>query len=232
MKQYEQIIKMMEQLGGSATLGRLNQTIDISQWKTKTPYASIRRIVQDKNFFFKIHHGLWALNSHKEKFVHFKNSLKEKEFSHSYYQGLLLELGTVKKFETFVPQQDKNKNFLDSTLAEKRTLNEIYNFGYKEIVKRASTIDVLWFNRRKMPTYAFEIETTTNFTEAFSRYFALQDFHIEFCIIADKGREKEYKDKLQRNEFSSIKKRVKFMNTEKLSDWHSKTMELQKLGID
>ena len=46
------------------------------------------------------------------------------------------------------------------------------------------------FNRRKMPTYAFEIETTTNFTEAFSRYFALQDFHIEFCIIADKGREK------------------------------------------
>ena len=61
MKQYEQIIKMMEQLGGSATLGRLNQTIDISQWKTKTPYASIRRIVQDKNFFFQ--NKTWIMGS-------------------------------------------------------------------------------------------------------------------------------------------------------------------------
>ena len=82
--------------------------------------------MESKKFYFlsccgtKVSNFFTVLNSHKEKFVHFKNSLKEKEFSHSYYQGLLLELGTVKKFETFVPQQDKNKNFLDSTLAEKK----------------------------------------------------------------------------------------------------------------
>ncbi len=232
MKQYEQVIKIMEQLGGSATLRRLNQTVDISQWSTKTPYASIRRIVQDEKFFFSIRPGLWALNSHKEKFTISKDPVKEKEFSHSYYQGLLLELGEIKKFETFVPQQDKNKIFLDTTLAKTRTLDKIYDFGYEKIVKRASFIDVLWFNDRKMPERAFEVEISTNFSESFSRYVALQDFNIKFFIIADESREKDYKNKLQRSEFQSIQKRIKFISTKTLENLHFKTIEIQKLDIN
>ena len=61
MKQYEQVIKTMRENGGFATLGYLNNNVDVSKWKTKTPYASIRRIVQDNRFFFKIKPGLWAL---------------------------------------------------------------------------------------------------------------------------------------------------------------------------
>lgn len=34
---------------------------------TKTPCATIRRIVQDTRFFFKIKPGLWALKSYKNK---------------------------------------------------------------------------------------------------------------------------------------------------------------------
>jgi len=45
MKQHESVIKTMEEYGGYATLGFLNQTVDVSNWKTKTPFASIRRIV-------------------------------------------------------------------------------------------------------------------------------------------------------------------------------------------
>ena len=57
MKQYEAVIKVMESKGGYATLGSLNQEvlkIKECEWKTKTPFASIRRIVQDKKLFFKI----------------------------------------------------------------------------------------------------------------------------------------------------------------------------------
>ncbi len=54
MKQYEQVIQVMRENGGFATLGFLNPTLDVSKWKTKTPFASIRRIVQDERFFFKI----------------------------------------------------------------------------------------------------------------------------------------------------------------------------------
>ena len=70
MKQHEAVIKTMEENGGFATLGQLNQAVlkvrDV-EWKTKTPFASIRRIVQDKRFFFKIKPGLWALLSYKSK---------------------------------------------------------------------------------------------------------------------------------------------------------------------
>ena len=53
MKQNEAVINTIEKLGGIATLGQLNQEVFKileCEWKTKTPYASIRRIVQlDKN---------------------------------------------------------------------------------------------------------------------------------------------------------------------------------------
>ena len=67
MKQSKQVIRAMENNGGYATLGYLYQNVNVQYWKTKTPFASIRRIVQDSRFFFKIRPGLWALNDHRDK---------------------------------------------------------------------------------------------------------------------------------------------------------------------
>jgi hypothetical protein len=64
MKQYEAVINTIEKLGGIATLGQINQEIfkiEDCEWKTKTPYASIRRIVQLHENIYKIKHGLYAL---------------------------------------------------------------------------------------------------------------------------------------------------------------------------
>src|SRR3990167_8387237 len=114
MKQHEAVIKVMEQDGGFATLGHLNQEVlkvsDV-EWKTKTPFASIRRIVQDERFFFKIKPGLWALRSHRNKLpleifpTDIVPRAEQKLFNHSYYQGLLVEIGNLKKYKTFVPSQ-------------------------------------------------------------------------------------------------------------------------------
>ena len=70
MKQYEAVLLAMKQNGGYATLGQLYQTapkIPGSTWGTKTPFATIRRIVQQHDEFFKIRPGLWALTSEKDK---------------------------------------------------------------------------------------------------------------------------------------------------------------------
>ena len=70
MKQYEAVIQAMKQSGGYATLGQLYQAVPKIPdciWETKTPFASIRRIVQTHDEFFKIRPGLWALTSEKEK---------------------------------------------------------------------------------------------------------------------------------------------------------------------
>ncbi len=96
MKQHEAVIKVMESKGGYTTLGSLYQEvlkIKGCEWKTKTPFASIRRIVQDKKLFFKIRPGLWALLAYKEKLppeiLSAKNLPKsaQEEYNHTYYQG-------------------------------------------------------------------------------------------------------------------------------------------------
>ena len=164
MKQYEQIIEVMKNNGGYATLGFLNQKVDVYQWKSKTPFASIRRIVQDERYFFKIRPGLWALKEF-EKIVLMKFKIEKTKnvddneiFNHSYYQGLLLEIGKLDGYSTFVPSQDKNKLFLDKTLGSIANSSTIFDFSYENITKRAKTIDVIWFNDRKMPYSFFEIE--------------------------------------------------------------------------
>ena len=82
---------------------------DSCGWKTKTPFASIRRIVQNERFFFKICPGLWALKSWRERLPEElvpteKQKKKDADtFNHSYYQGLLVEIGNLKKLDTYVP---------------------------------------------------------------------------------------------------------------------------------
>lgn len=238
MKQHEAVIKIMEQNGGFATLGYLNQevlkVVDV-EWKTKTPFASIRRIVQDKRFFFKVKPGLWALLSSKDKLPSniFPTNLipkaEQELFNHSYYQGLLVEIGNLKKYETFVPNQDKNKKFLGKTLGEIGSQEIFYQFGYDHLVKKAKTVDVCWFNLRKMPSVLFEVEHSTDIQNSLLKFAELQDYNVNFFIVADKARKAEYTGKISLAAFSPIKQRVQFMDYDKLSELHTKTFEIANI---
>lgn len=54
-----------------------------------------------------------------EKFkINEGNRESEEQFSHGYYQGLLVEIGKFKKRMTYIPSQDKNRMFLDKHLSE------------------------------------------------------------------------------------------------------------------
>ncbi len=238
MKQYEAVIKVMEENGGYATLGYLYQNvleIKDCKWETKTPLASIRRIVQDERFFFKIRPGLWALKSYKDKLppnifpTKEVTKYKQEEFNHTYYQGLLVEVGNLKKYQTFVPNQDKNKVYLDKRLGEIISIDEFYRFTYDNILQRARTIDVSWFNIRKMPSVLFEIEHSTDIQNSLIKFVELQDFYVKFYIVADEIRKKEFAVKLSLNAFMPIKDRIQFMSYIQLSDWHTKTYEITSL---
>lgn len=235
MNQYEAVIKIMEEYGGYATLGFLNQTVDVSDWKTKTPFASIRRIVQDERFFFKIRPGLWALKTYRNKLpenvfpAEKISEKKQEEFNHSYYQGLLAEIGNLKKQKTFVPYQDKNKKYLEKSLSEITTIKKFYNFTYENLLRSAITIDVTWFNERKMPSNFFEVEHSTDIKNSLGKFVQLQDFHTRFYIVADIARKREYEDKLNLSMFKSVQSRVNFIDYESLSNWHTKSFEVHEL---
>lgn len=236
MKQYEQVIEVMKINDGYATLGFLNQKVDVSNWKTQTPYASIRRIVQDKRFFFKIKPGLWALNEYRnqilEKFnlVKGKKSKSDENFSHTYFQGLLVEIGNLEGYKTYIPPQDKNKLFIDKPLKLVASVDSIFDFTYSAIVNRAKSIDVIWFNNRKLPNSFFEVEHTTDIQNSLLKYSDLADFNSKFYIISSKDRINEYLNKINYRVFNDIKDRVIFKDYNFISNYHSKISALTSIG--
>lgn len=238
MKQHEAVIQTIEELGGIATLGDLYQEvfkIEECKWNTRTPFASIRRIVQGNKDIYKIKPGLYALTKYKERFqadgiIPLIRENGNEEFNHSYYQGLLVEIGNMQRMTTYIPAQDKNKICLNKKLGDIAGTTQIYNFSYPSVVNRAKTIDVIWFNDRNMPSSVYEVEHTTDIQNSLLKYVDLQDFYSEFYIVASEKRQDEFQKKLNYSAFAPIKKRVKFMKYDYISNWHTKLSELYLLS--
>lgn len=246
MKQNEAVILTMERLGGAATLGQLNQEvfkIKDCEWKTKTPFASIRRIVQlDKNIF-KIKPGLYGLKKMQTEIENRgiiiengknANSKEFIEFTHSYYQGLLLKIGKLKGLSTFVPNQDKNRKFYDETkLGEISTLTELPKYSYDSIIQRSSTIDVIWFNERNLPHSFFEVEHSTDIQNSLLKFNDLQDFYSRMIIVADFKRKADFLNKIKYSSFKDLSKnnRVSFLDYETLNKQYENLIEQQSYEI-
>ncbi|HWP93257.1 MAG TPA: hypothetical protein VNN20_13770 [Thermodesulfobacteriota bacterium] len=243
IKQHEAVIQTIERLGGVATLGQLYQEvlkIPDCKWGTKTPFASIRRIVQLRPEIYKIKPGLYGLvkfrkqNEAKGILSETKENRNSPELqisNHYYYQGLLLTLGNLKQFKTFAPNQDKNKRFLNKTLNDLRSLVKIPPFSYPELVKRSETIDVIWFNHRGMPHSFFEVETSTDIQSSLAKYYDLQDFYVRMFIVADKIRRRDYETKIKRFSFKEINDRVQFLDFESLVKQYEYAMGYEKLEV-
>jgi hypothetical protein len=228
MNQREAVVEAMKANGGYATLGHLyKEALKIPgvEWGTKTPFKSINRIVQNSKFFFKIRPGLWALLAAKDKLPADLKSKPKPESDHSYYQGLLVELGNLKKQQTFVPKQDRGRSFLGKRLGDMVTVDDIYPFTYEDVVRRASTVDVIWFNERKMPTEFIEVENTTDMHSAFLKFVTLDAFHSTFRIVSPAVRKQEFASKIAHPSFATVATRTRFTSYDLVSDMHTKASE-------
>lgn len=191
--QEQQVIDVLRQIGGYATLGDLYRLVDTKSWATKTPNESIRRIVQQSEEIFKIQPGLWALEDCREKVMRKFDLLPnekqcEEQFTHGYYQGLIIAIGNMKHYQTYVPAQDQNRKFLEKPLKDICTTIHIPDFSYEYLTDRARTVDVIWFNERNMPNSFFEVEHSTDIQNSVAKFCDLQDFHSRFLIVAPKKR--------------------------------------------
>lgn len=242
MTQLQAVIETIEMLGGVATLNQINQNvfkIDTCKWGTKTPFASIRRIVRHTNGIYRIKPGLYALESHRKELEengilvqdeHNQDSETIRTFNHAYYQGMLLEMGKMRHLDTFVPDQDKNKRFLNqAVLGNLRTIQTIPEYSYTELVKRSSTIDVIWFNDRHMPHSFFEVEHSTDIQNSLLKFNDLQDFSARMIIVADEKRHNEFIKKLDYVAFKDLmhNNRVSFLSYDSLDKQYNQELEKQ-----
>lgn len=228
MNQREAVIEAMRANGGFATLGHLyKEALKIPNvtWRTKTPFKTINRIVQDPKYFFRIRPGLWALLEAKDRLPADVAAKPKPETDHTYYQGLLVELGNLKKQHTFVPAQDRGKAFMGHLLGDVITLPEIPPFTYADIVRRAAAVDVIWFNDRKFPSEFIEVENTTDMNGAFLKFVLLDAFYSTFRVVAPAAREREFDSKRAHPSFASVARRTVFTSYDLLQAMHTKANE-------
>lgn len=219
--QVQQVIDTLRKIGGYATLGDLYHLVDTKSWATKTPNESIRRIVQQSGEIFKIQPGLWALEECREEVMR-KFDIEPQEeksverFTHGYYQGLIIEIGNMKHYTTYVPAQDQNRKFIEKPLKDICSTIHIPAFSYKELTDRARTVDVIWFNERNMPDTFFEVEHSTDIQNSITKFCDLQDFNSRFLIVAPQNRKEQFDKVISRTAFKDVKKRVSFSSYESI----------------
>lgn len=244
IQQHIAVIQALQRLGGIATLAQLCPEalkVEGCQWGTKTPYASIRRIVQLRPEIYKIKPGLYGLVEYRSRhqadgYVPEERAsgkgAKSVAMDHAYYQGLLLSFGKMRGFDTYAPDQDKNRVWLNRTLGQIRTLTEIPQFSHPELVRRSSTIDVSWFNKQnRMPHSFYEIEMTTDIQRSLLKFLDLIDFNAAMLIVADRHRRQEFDSKLRYQAFQAIRPRVRFLDCDSLVKQYEHAAEIAKMDV-
>lgn len=218
--QSDQVVAAVKELGGIAALWQINQKVDVADWATKTPFASIRRIVQLDERLCKIKPGLYCLIEKEPELSKIYNGTlgpANNNRVHYYYQGALSELGRMKEFETYISSRDLNKHYLQGQnvlLSEMTDLPVLPRFGYDDFMRQARTVDVIWFNHREMPGAFHEVEMNTNIDRSLVKFHMLQDFHADFFIVSPAANQRKFDETIQLDTYKEIRKRVKFRSTE------------------
>lgn len=177
-----------------------------------TPDNTIQERVQRDERFTKIGLGVWALTAYLDKLpkeIEPRTKEGQKERMHANIQGMLLEVGNYRDFETYT--NDKKWTFQNKTLGSLATLQSVPIFTYEPIIKNSvSFADVIWFNNRGFPNSIFEVEQSTDFRDAFVKFMELQDFMTIFYCVSSEDRKIKFEKEISKVAFKPISSRINF----------------------
>ncbi len=196
----------------------------------KTPFKTIQERVQRDPRFTRIGLGVYALTAYLDKLPLSpkpKNREQEEKQTHYSIQGMLLEIGNMEGFDTYSP--NKKAIFDNKTLLQIMTLSEFPNFTYPSIVQCVRFIDVLWFNQRGFPKFAFEIEITPQFRNSLLKFSELGDFNSTFYVVAESENREKYLREVSRSVFAGVKERCSFKTSDQVRDMYLKSVQKDRV---
>ena len=199
----------------------------------QTPLKTIQERVQRDPRFTRIGLGIYALTEYLDKLPTSpkpQSKEQEKEQTHYSIQGMLLEIGNMEGFETYSP--NKNAIFDNKPLLQIMTFSEFPNFTYPNIIQSVRFIDILWFNNRGFPKFAFEVEITPQFRNSLLKFSELSDFYTTFYLIAEAENQDKYYREISRSVFREIKARCLFKTCDQVRDMYLRSIEKQKVSAE
>lgn len=137
---------------------------------------------------------------------------------HSFIEGICVELGNFKKFNTYTA--DPSAIYRDNIkLHDIVTLADIPNFTYNEIITEVKRIDVIWFNNAGLlyPNKVFEVvDSKATLLGAFNRLLQLSHFNTDFYIVAPEKHREKYIKTISLAPYNEQKNRFSFVNYDDL----------------
>lgn len=192
----------LSELGGQGHLSEINEIVERNpKAKTKiannpTWQATIRRVVRQYKIFEPLGKGVYkvlgevAIKTEPQEFT------KEPEIDHGITQGMLVTLGEIYGYETYVPPHDQTiRTFQGKPLRDFVSVSDCTDIFRGPNLSKIREIDALWFNEDDyglFPVYAFEVEETTRVKSGLDRLLKIpRRFPARFFVIGPSVKEKE-----------------------------------------
>lgn len=228
------IIEVVRECGGSATLKELYQKVPQIR---KAPShidanhiirAFLRRMTRISGKLKRIGLGIYSLPDielERTLFNEIQEGKTKPEMlkgvsdtdSHSYIEGMLLELGNIYGYLTYTA--DPSGMFSSKPLVKIATIENFPDFTSPALLNIAKTIDVIWFTKRAlviMPKHTFDVEVTTDFSRALHRAYQLRDFKTSFYAVSQIKKGQQFQKKLITDPYEKISDRFFFRSFEEI----------------
>ena len=223
------------ELGGQGHLSEINKMAE-SHPKTKTNPTwqdTIRRVVRQYKIFEPVppkRSGIYKLVEEVLIKPESQSFTEKPEINHGIAQGMLVTLGKIYGYETYVPPHDQSiRNFQGKLLRDFVSVCDCTDIFRGPNLGKIREIDALWFNEDDyglFPVYAFEVEETTRVKSGLDRLLKIpRRFPARFFIIGPSLDEKDLFDRcINQTPFRNFRDRFLFRLYKELEELYNSVL--------
>lgn len=218
------VVEALAALGGKASLSQINQEVKTNPLnieafqKNHTWEATIRRTLQSYKIFQSVERGVWMLQLEENpepRPEHF--DIQDESINHDKAQGMLVALGNIYGYQTYVPVEDQSKReFQGRKLANWVTIRNCEEVFDSKNIANVRNIDVLWFSSDQeglYPSYAFEVEHSTDISSGIMRLSAIPErLSTVLYIIADERKRSRFNNLISQTHIWKLRSKYRFQN--------------------
>lgn len=196
------------QLGRKARLHDINEIVRHHPKTRTNPTwgATIRRVVRQYKIFKPVppaRSGIYELIDETPLRPETQDFEKKPEVNHGIAQGMLITLGKIYGYETYVPPHDQTvREFQGIPLSEHVSVKICPEFVKGPNFRKVREIDALWLDEDDdglYPVYAFEVEESTKVKSGLDRLLKIpRRLMLPLYIIGPGAEEKELFNKYVR----------------------------------
>lgn len=236
------VAEALSELGGEGHLSEINSLLEGHPKTLTNPtwQATIRRVVRQYSLFEPVtdSKGCYRLTPPLPPALQEAEvSTDDPEIGHAEAQGMLVRLGQLYGFDTYVPKTDQTiREFQGQPLRELVTVKDCSDIFRGPNAKANALVDVLWFtddHEGLYPAFAFEVEHTTDVKNGMLRLAGLPHrYTVPLYIVGSERERTRFERFITIDPFRQFAHRLRFQAYEALETLYNTAVRHEQLLAD